>query len=797
MKGGSPVFGQTAQRVNARPAEERDEGRWSLAEGWIAFVALAVMLATVAVAVDDAVWVGHIQGTRISQTSFLAGGAVLAVLVGLLLAKTSLSTVRAHLLGAAAGAAYLLFAISAAISTAPTLQGRLRDLNESVSNFVNELFVLGIRSSETSVFLLTLGALLWAAGQFGAFAVFRRQRPLPAIVLPAVPLLINVSLTVRDQYMHVIVYFAAALVLLMRLNLVEQVQTWRARAIGDGGTVSAAFLRSGALFITLALLGSTVLAANTSSAPLGRVWRDFDQKLIEIGFEVNRVMGGVTGAARGPNVLFAPNQTIREVWESSDALDLTYISSSSDPRDHRLRGAAYADFDGRSWHMSERVHEQIEANAQPMGSSPEAALSLEGWRELVLEVTPVEFGDLSYVSPGRPLQVTLPTEAALHYDDETGYGGFITGRVPGGFEAGVPFSVRAAVPIREGESRITGNQLAAAGVEYPRWVERYTAIREGSLGPLVYSRMEMLVSQLPPEQRDPFHIADAVEDWLRSRGGFQYKIDIRGHCVGRNLVDCFLEIKQGFCEYFATTMTMMLRTQGIPARYVTGYLAGQQRADGAWEVPRSAAHAWVEVYFPDYGWVEFDPTPGNTENNNVEPNLAEGEPVATPRPPGATPPIPTFVGEDIDTGAIEPPRVTPVLPGGGGGGTNAILAVAAIALFGLGLLALLIVATFRRMPRTEPELAYRGVARLASRFGHGPRPTQTAYEFADGLGQLVPAVRSELRVVATAKVESTYGARQMPNDALDALRQAYRRVRIGLVRLLWYRPRRPRRPEGE
>ncbi|CAN5810854.1 transglutaminaseTgpA domain-containing protein [soil metagenome] len=800
MKGKSPVFGKAAQHVDRPPVEPDDEARWTPAEGWTAFGALAIMLATVAVALDDAVWVGHIIGTRISQTSFVPFGAVLAVAVGLLLAKSSLPTIKAHVLGATAGAAYLLFAISAALSTAPALEGRLRDLNLSVVNFVHELFVLQIRSSETSVFLLTLGALIWAAGQFSAFAVFRRQRPLPAILIPAVPLLINVSLTVRDQYLHVVVFFAAALLLLVRLNLVEQVQAWRARAIGDGATVSSAFLRSGAVFIALALVGSTTLAANTHSAPLGKVWSHFDDRLIEIGYEVNRVMGGVTGAARGPSIMFAPSQTIREIWESSDLVDLKVISS--DPNGHRLRGAAYADFDGRTWHMSpanERVHEQVEANGQPLGPSPEAALSLQGWREIVLEVTPVEYGDLAYVSPGRPLQVSAPTEASVHYDAETGYGGFIVGRFPGGWEREVPYAVRAAVPLTEGEGRVTENQLAAAGVGYPPWVERYTEIREGSLGPLAYSRTDMLVAQLPPEQRNPFHIAKHIQDWLRNKGGFAYQTDVRGHCVGRNLVDCFLEIKQGFCEYFATTMTMMLRTQQIPARHVLGYLPGKRGADGVWEVPRSAAHAWVEVYFPGYGWVTFDPTPGNQENTNLEPEFEPG--AAIQQPPAAALPTPSFTTEDPDDGMIEPRGVLPIPSGGGGGGTDGFVAVLAAALLGLALLVLLAVAQFRRLPRTEPELAYLSVARLASRFGHGPRPTQTAYEFADGLGELVPAVRSELRVVATAKVEATYGARLLPDDALQALRMAYRRVRMGLLRLLWYRPRRrppeDRRPPHE
>ena len=793
MSGSSPVFGQAAHRAE-RQSAQAEETRWTLPEGWAAFAALAVMLATVAVAIDDAVWAGHILGTRITQSSFLAFGAVLSVAVGLGLAKSSLSMIKAHVLGATVGAAYLLFAISAVVSNAPSLEARLRALNLSVVNFVNELFVLDIRSSETSVFLLTLGALLWAAGQFGAFSVFRRQRPVPAIVIAAVPLLVNVSLTVREQYLHVIVFAAAALVLLMRLNLLQQVRSWRARAIGDGSTVSGAFMRSGALFIVVALVGSTVLAANTSSAPLGRFWSSFDERLIDIGAEVNKLMGGVTGPARGPNILFASSQTIREQWESSDTTELTYTSSDPSPSGHRLRGAVYDLFDGRTWKWSQRPHTYVvEPGDDVLSLTAESLAEAEGRREIVVQVTPDEIGGHVFVAPDGPIELSQRAEMWVLVEDDGLAGGFVTGRLVDGMIAGVPYSARAAVRIPQGEEgALTGNQLAAAGVGYPPWIRRYTETTDNAIGEETRRVANEIFASLRPDKRDPYHYAQAVQDYLRS-SRFTYTTDVRGHCTGRNLLDCFLSpgMRRGFCEHFATAMVMLLRTQQIPARYVLGYLPGKLGADGVWVVPSSAAHAWVEVYFPGYGWVTFDPTPGNQENLNQAPVLEPGPPVATPRPPDLAPPTPYF--DDIDVGAIEPPRVLPAPPSGGSGGGDGLLAVLVVGVLGMLLLLALAVAQIRRLPRTEPELAYRSVARLATRFGYGPRPTQTAYEFADGLGQIVPGVRSELRVVATAKVESTYGARVLPADALEALRQAYRRVRIGLLRLLWRRrPRKPR-----
>jgi hypothetical protein len=108
----------------------------------------------------------------------------------------------------------------------------------------------------------------------------------------------------------------------------------------------------------------------------------------------------------------------------------------------------------------------------------------------------------------------------------------------------------------------------------------------------------------------------------------------------------------------------------------------------------------------------------------------------------------------------------------------------------LGLLLLALIAALRHIPKTEPELAYRGVTRLATRLGYGPRPAQTAYEFATGLAEVMPLASTDLRLIATAKVEATYGRKEQPGAGLRMLGMAYRRVRLGMLKLVM--KRRPR-----
>jgi hypothetical protein len=86
------------------------------------------------------------------------------------------------------------------------------------------------------------------------------------------------------------------------------------------------------------------------------------------------------------------------------------------------------------------------------------------------------------------------------------------------------------------------------------------------------------------------------------------------HPEGADVVDTFLfRDKEGVCEQYVTALVVMARTLGIPARLVTGYGSGvYNQLTGYYEVRASDAHSWAEVYFPSYGWVPFDPTPGWT-----------------------------------------------------------------------------------------------------------------------------------------------------------------------------------------
>lgn len=756
-------------------------------EGWLTLIALIVMIGALAVAIDDAGWAGLAPGSAQSQTKFLPVAAVLSVLIGAWLAKRPLRPMVAHTISAMAGGIFLLYVVSGSISTSPTLIGKLQDLNLSISTFVHQVFILGTRSTETSFFLLVIGALVWGAGYFAAFNIFRRHKAAPVIFLVGLLMLINVSLTIHEQYLHLIVFVLAALLLVMRLNLFEQMGEWRSRGMHELGDISGSFLRNGAVMIALVIGASVFLAANASSAPLSRAWNNVDDQMLELGYDVNRLLGGISGPARGPNVLFTRSQTIRDQWESST--DVVFTATTSDGEPYRWRGAAYDSFDGTQWQQLDTATTVVQTGDNLLAGSAETVGQGPGWKQVKATITPKDFGGDVFVSPAEPISVDQPAELVTNGAN----GPFVEAKLSGGLQPGIPYSVQSNVLQTSGKGAPTESDMATAGVNYPAWIAKYLEIRPGSISDTVFQTAKAIYDKIPQTQRDPYHIAVAVQDYLYSSGNFSYETNLVGQCnPGEGKVDCFLRIKKGYCEYFASTMAMLLRALNVPSRYVVGYLPGQQQTDGSWLVQRSASHAWVEVYFPNHGWLAFDPTPGNGDNGQAPTHLAKGATVvigtplpATPAPAGQDPQC----IERVTRACLQSPPPVTAAAAPTSGGPDVPLYAALVVLLVMGGVIMGAAYLIRRVPSAEPELAYSSLSRLASRLGYGPRPSQTVYEYADRLGELVPVASSDFRLIATAKVEATYARRRPEQGTLAMIALAYRRARLSILKLLVRKPR--------
>jgi transglutaminase-like putative cysteine protease len=121
--------------------------------------------------------------------------------------------------------------------------------------------------------------------------------------------------------------------------------------------------------------------------------------------------------------------------------------------------------------------------------------------------------------------------------------------------------------------------------------------------------------ELTADGSSAFEKALLLEAWFRDPTNFTYSLDIDPGHSSTDLADWMFatdspSYRTGYCEQFATAMAVMARTIGIPSRVVTGWGPGQVQADGTIVVRDRNAHAWVELWMNNQGWVRFDPTPG-------------------------------------------------------------------------------------------------------------------------------------------------------------------------------------------
>ena len=127
--------------------------------------------------------------------------------------------------------------------------------------------------------------------------------------------------------------------------------------------------------------------------------------------------------------------------------------------------------------------------------------------------------------------------------------------------------------------------------------------------PRLDPRIPQLAGQISNSASNNYDKALAVEKYLKTRYG--YTLQLPRTEVADPLANFLFERKQGHCEYFASSMAVMLRTLGIPARVVNGFRSAEfNDLTGNYVIRAKDAHAWVEAYFPRYGWITFDPTPG-------------------------------------------------------------------------------------------------------------------------------------------------------------------------------------------
>lgn len=153
---------------------------------------------------------------------------------------------------------------------------------------------------------------------------------------------------------------------------------------------------------------------------------------------------------------------------------------------------------------------------------------------------------------------------------------------------------------------------AAPPVKDAGLLERYTQLPKN-----LPERVRALAKQIASGKPTQYEQVKAIEQYFHTNGYMYETTDVAVPGKNEDYVDQFLfETKKGYCDNFSTSMVVMLRAIGIPARWVKGYTSGrlleEKNGKYIYEITNNDAHSWVEVYFSGIGWVPFEPTQGFT-----------------------------------------------------------------------------------------------------------------------------------------------------------------------------------------
>jgi transglutaminase-like putative cysteine protease len=381
-------------------------------------------------------------------------------------------------------------------------------------------------------------------------------------------------------------------------------------------------------------------------------------------------------------------------------LDDTLVLRVRATRPGYWRGLAFDTYTGRGWRMSDQSVEEFTSDQSRIvprlgPDEPWPAGSEQSIQTFYVEAEQPNVIFAAY----RPFEIFFPT-GAIGVDRYAGM------RSPLRLEQGMIYSVISRIPAPAEALLARGHGDVPAPIR-----ARYLQL------PAISPRVRRLASELTTGAKSPYQQAEAIRRYLRR--GFRYTLQAPLLPDGADAVDEFLFVtRQGSCETFASTLAVLLRAAGIPARLVTGYTTGSYNVfTGYYEVRNSDAHAWVEMFQPGAGWIEMEATPGFVSTDET-----------VRRPAGQ------WLAGDAASwmlGAIM--RTVHGLSGirGGQGSAAATLVVGATLL--AGLLGAIHVRRRGRMLRGVVEVRYDAMLRVLARRGYIRRPAMTPSEFAASL----------------------------------------------------------------
>jgi transglutaminase-like putative cysteine protease len=278
-----------------------------------------------------------------------------------------------------------------------------------------------------------------------------------------------------------------------------------------------------------------------------------------------------------------------DTGERLDLFDEEGAHTEEIPR-HYWRSVVYDVYNGSEWTSSFAAGISYDASEKLL------PLAQNGYQIVHQEVDKASASDDRLYWTGTLARVDRPFEASWRSEPSPFRDPLLTSDMLGALTEQQSYAADSFIPI------LSEEKLRASSTVYPAEVRQHYL----DLPDTISERVIELADELTAGIETPYDRARAIESYLRT---FPYELAVPPP-NGHEIADYFLfDLKTGYCDYYATSMIVLARAAGIPARLVIGYSTGEyDPASGRYVVRELHAHSWVEVYFTNVGWVEFEPT---------------------------------------------------------------------------------------------------------------------------------------------------------------------------------------------
>lgn len=697
------------------------------------------------------------QANWVAGSSVLPNLALVAALAGCLLAVLGVRPERALVATALVAPVAAYHSAAAARAGAPPQGGEL------ITAWWRAL--LSGRVADDSGFLLfVLCVLFWLLVTWLVWGVLRRRQPLLGVAPAGAALATNVLNFPSGQDAFVFWFLVVTLALLLWSTYQGSLASAARHRMELSDGARWDFWERGAVAMA-ALVALGVLAP-----PLSGVDQtlNIENNLVRTWGQITRSSGPGPGGFGATSVGFSADAALDGSLKQTHGIVFTYSAADSAPGPSYFRGLNLSPGVDR-WHfgsgaalaLSLQIHGQIDYSETYVGQQRTSY-------QLTMLHQPSTWPSLIFY-PGQLESVDREVRVLQDARPQLGARAFET------IDQVMTPNARGAYAVDVEQSTATADDLRGAGSSYPPWVEQYVGLPDTYRTPGVRHDVHDLAVQVTAGATNPYDQATAIESYLRAN--YAYKLDPGVPWQpGTDRLEYFLfTSKAGYCQYFATAMADMVRSLGIPTRLVSGYGPGQyDQKQNKWVVRESDAHIWPEVYFPQYGWVTFEPT-NDPLYQTIQRGSASGAgsdtsgaAAAVPTPSAAATSRPDRTGKGPNgAGRISLPSLRTWTP------------VAAVVLF---VLVLLYVAASRYLRPETVAGVWSRATRLTQLAGVRLRLGETPIEFGDRVAGEFPEAAAGIRRLAVDFAVAAYAPRGLAEQRKPAVMAGWAALRPLLLR---------------